>query len=306
MPGPDTTQEPELKTTPMKIQMVRWCTVVALAVGSGRSLAQPVEETVEDALTGYTKSNYPGELIYRPWSLSKGMIEISPLGYVNLSKGEVGKSYFIAPSVYYGIDDLLSVGLTHSLGLCIGGSNYCPNTYNDIAAEAVFLLGGPKSHTQFALVGGIDFSNFNPVMAGVHYGLNGRVVLGPLALTFKPRFYVGIINRDGTIAVAGPLSGLTYGKERIDVPVQLQLQVFSPLALFIQSGFAAPLESGPAIYGTTAPGFMDAYVIPLGGGLLISLTNRLDIGVMAAFQNFAGKNHTKDARVGSAWFNIRL
>jgi len=291
----------------MKNQMVRWCTVVAFAMGSGWSLAQPVEDTVEDAYTGYTKSNYPSELIYRPWTLSKGMIEVSALGYMNLSKDEVGKPFFFAPSVYYGIDDLLSVGVTHSLGLCFNGCSNPPfSLYNDIAAEALFLLGGPKSHTQFALVGGIDFSSFSPVMAGVHYGLDGRLVLGPLALTFKPRFYIGIINRNATIAVAGLLSGLTYGKERVDIPVQLQVQIFSPLALFVQSGFAAPLESGPAIYGATAPGFLDAYVVPLGGGLLISVTNRLDIGAMAAFQNFAGKNHNKDARVGSAWFSVRL
>src|SRR5262249_9175544 len=114
--------------------------------------------------------------------------------------------------------------------------------------------------------------------------------------------YVGIINRDATIAVAGPFSGLTYGKERIDVPVQLQLQVFSPLALFVQSGIAGPLES------TTAPnsGFSDQYVVPLGGGLSISITNRVDAGVMAAFPNFAGKHHTRDARIGSIWVNIRL
>src|SRR5215813_2263543 len=301
-PGRAKLRSPELKTTPMKIQMVRWCTLVGLAVASGPSLAQPVEETVEDALTGYTKSNYPTELIYRPWALSKGMIEITALGYMNLSKGEVGKPYLIAPSVYYGIDDLLSVGLTHSLGVCIGGSDYCPNTYNDIAAEALFLLGGPKAHTQFALVGGIDVSSFNPVMAGLHYGANGRVVVGPLALTFKPRFYVGIINRDATIAVAGLLSGLTYGKERVDIPVQLQVQVFSPVALFVQSGFAAPLE------GTKLPntGFTDQYVVPLGVGLSVSVSNRIDIGVTAAFPNFAGKHHTTDARVGSAWVNIRL
>jgi hypothetical protein len=288
----------------MKIEMLRWCTVLALAsVASGNANAQSAEEMVDDPLTGYTKGSYPSELIHRPWALPRGMMEITALGYFNLTQNSIGKPTFLAPAVYYGVDDLISVGVAHSLGLCLRGCvNF--NRYNDVAAEATFLLSGPKSPTQFALVGGLDFSNFNPVMAGLHYGLDGRLVLGPLALTFKPRIYVGIVNRNSTIVLAGQFSGLSYGKERVDVPVQLQLQIFSHLALFAQSGFAAPIESGPS--SLTAPGFFKAYVVPLGGGLLISVTNRFDLGLMAAFNNFGGKNHTTDARVASFWISVRL
>lgn len=256
---------------------------------------------VDDPLTGYTKSSYPSELIHRPWALPRGMIEITALGYMNLRQNFIGKPSFLAPAAYYGVDDLISVGVTHSLGFCL---RECTSLhfYNDVAAEAFFLLSPPKSPTQFALVGGLDFSNFNPLMAGLHYGLNGRLVLGPLALTFKPRFYVGIINRNSSIVFAGQFSGFSYGTERVDVPVQLQLQIFSHLALFAQSGFAAPIESGPPGFG----GFFDAYVVPLGGGLLISVTNQFDLGVMAAFNSFVGKNRDTGARVGSAWISVRL
>ncbi len=286
----------------MKIEMLRCFTVLALAsVVSGNASAQPAEEMVDDPLTGYTMGSYPSELIHRPWALSRGMIEITALGYMNLTQNSIGKPAFLAPAVYYGVDDLISVGVTHSLGLCLRGCTYPLHRYNDVAAEAVFLLSGPKSPTQFALVGGLDFSNFNPLMAGLHYGLDGRLVLGPLALTFKPRVYVGIINRNSTIAFAGQFSGLSYGMERVDVPVQLQVQIFSHLALFAQSGFAAPIESGPIGF----PGFFNAYVVPLGGGLLISV-NRFDLGLMAAFNDFGGKTHGTDNRVGSAWISVRL
>jgi len=257
---------------------------------------------VDDPLTGYTKGSYPSELIQRPWALPRGMIEITALGYFNLTQNFIGKPIFLAPAVYYGVDDLISVGVTHSLGFCFRQCQNPFNLYNDVAAEAVFLLSGPKSPTQFALVGGLDFSNFNPLVAGLHYGLDGRLVLGPLALTFKPRFYLGIINRNSTITLAGQFSGFNYGKERVDVPVQLQVQIFSHLALFAQSGFAAPIESGPAGF----PGFFNAYWVPLGGGLLISVTNRFDLGLMAAFNNLGGKNHSTDARVGSVWISVRL
>jgi hypothetical protein len=256
---------------------------------------------VDDPLTGYTQGSYPSELIHRPWALPRGMMEITALGYFNLTQNSIGKPTFLAPAVYYGVDDLISVGVTHSLGLCLRGCTNL-NRYNDVAAEAVFLLSGPKSPTQFALVGGLDFSNFNPLIAGLHYGLDGRLVLGPLALTFKPRVYVGIINRNSGIAFAGQFSGLSYGMERVDVPVQLQLQIFSHLALFAQSGFAAPIESGPVGF----PGLFNAYVVPLGAGLLISVTNRFDLGVMAAYNDFGGKYHNTDARVGSAWISVRL
>jgi hypothetical protein len=220
---------------------------------------------------------------------------------MNLTQNFVGKPIFLAPSVYYGVDDLLSVGITHSLGFCLRGCGIF-NLYNDVAAEAVFQLNGPRTRTQFAMVGGVDVSNFNPLLAGLHYGVNGRLVLGPLALSFKPRFYIGLTNRNATIVVAGQFSGLTYGKERVDVPIQLQLQIFSHLALFAQSGFAAPIEGA----GIPNTGFFDQYVIPLGGGLLISVTNRFDIGLMAAFNNFWGKNRDTSARVGSAWIALRL
>ena len=302
--GKQKSREPN--TTQMKIEMLRWCTVLALtSVASGNASAQPAEEMVDDPLTGYTKGNYPSELIQRPWALPRGMIEITALGYMNLTQNFIAKPSFLAPAAYYGVDDLISVGVTHSLGLCLRGCGNL-NRYNDVAAEAVFLLSGPKSPTQFALVGGLDFSNFNPMMAGLHYGLNGRLVLGPLALTFKPRFYVGIINRNSSIAFAGQFSGLSYGTERVEVPVQLQVQIFSHLALFAQSGFAAPIESGPSFFGFAAPGFFNAYVIPVGGGLLISVTNQFDLGLMAAFNNLGGKNHSTDARVGSVWISVRL
>jgi hypothetical protein len=74
------------------------------------------------------------------------------------------------------------------------------------------------------------------------------------------------------------------------------------LALFAQSGFAAPIESGPVGF----PGLFNAYVVPLGAGLLISVTNRFDLGVMAAYNDFGGKYHNTDARVGSAWISVRL
>ncbi len=256
---------------------------------------------VDDPLTGYTTGSYPSELIHRPWALPRGMIEITALGYFNLTQNSIGKPSFLAPAAYYGVDDLISVGVTHSLGFCLRGCGNL-NRYSDVAAEAVFLLSGPKSPTQFALVGGLNFSNFNPLMAGLYYGLDGRLVLGPLALTFKPRVYVGIVNRNSTITLAGQFSGFNYGTERVDVPVQLQVQIFSHLALFAQSGFAAPIESGPAGF----PGFFNAYWVPLGGGLLISVTNRFDLGLMAAFNNLGGKNHSTDARVGSVWISVRL
>src|SRR5260370_2851149 len=185
------------------------------------------------------------------------MIEITALGSFKLAEDGVGKPSFLAPAAYYGVDDLISVGVTHSLGFCLRGCGNL-NRYSDVAAEAVFLLSGPKSPTQFALVGGLNFSNFNPLMAGLYYGLDGRLVLGPLALTFKPRVYVGIINRNSGIAFAGQFSGFSYGTERVDVPVQLQVQIFSHLALFAPSGFAAPIESGPIpLFG----GFFEAYVV---------------------------------------------
>ncbi len=118
----------------MKIEMLRWCTVLALAsVASGNASAQPAEEMVDDPLTGYTKGSYPSELIQRPWALPRGMIEITALGYMNLMQNFIAKPSFLAPAAYYGVDDLISVGVTHSVGLCLRGCGSL-NRYNDVAA----------------------------------------------------------------------------------------------------------------------------------------------------------------------------
>ena len=49
---------------------------------------------------------------------------------VNMSADAVGKPFSIAPDIYYGVSDKLSVGLTHDTGLCLAGEeNGCADRH---------------------------------------------------------------------------------------------------------------------------------------------------------------------------------
>src|SRR5262249_24746474 len=128
----------------------------------------------------------------------------------NLASGATGKPISVAPDLWYGASDKLTLGLVHSSrgstgfltgyvnGLCFAGSGACDaglgKIYTTAGAEARIAI----SEGGFALAVpvGLYASAFSPdVVLSAKIGLIGRWQSGPLALELQPSVFAGITQR---------------------------------------------------------------------------------------------------------------
>lgn len=58
---------------------------------------------------------------------------------LELSKDRVGDPFSLAPDLYYGLTQNVTLGYFHDVGVCIIGDG-CDVRYNDAGAEALFSL----------------------------------------------------------------------------------------------------------------------------------------------------------------------
>lgn len=236
-------------------------------------------------------------------TLGKGKIVIggSTLN-INLTTDLVAKPVSIAPSIYYGVSDKLTVGLTHDngttrwtprpairsffvsaggitiaaaggSGICVtGDENGCADVYNNFGADVLYSI----KDEQFSLAGhgGFDVNSIDPFALAVRVGVLGRYAVTPeFSIVFDPRLSFGITERD-----AG-------NKETIDVPVWAWYQINAQLGAYVNLGINGPLD-----------GFGDAYGIPLGIGATYAVNEQLSAGLDFSFLNLLGEGGGGDAR----------
>ena len=93
----------------------------------------------------YSKDDWPLQVTKRPLVLAPGMLELAGNTVrVSLSKDFVGDPISLAPSLFYGINKKLSVGITHDTGICVAG-DLCDKTYNDLALGARYFDASPAA-----------------------------------------------------------------------------------------------------------------------------------------------------------------
>lgn len=247
---------------------------LALAAGMAPRAAHAGEEF-------YIAVDWPIRLIDRPLVLGPSMLELrGDTLRLELSKDQVGDPISLAPDLYYGLTERITLGYVHEVGVCISGDG-CATTYNDFGVEALFSLiyDGPV-----VMAGriGMTFNPLDPFTGGVHAGLPVRVKAGNAAILVEPRLYVGLFERDGR-------------GDSIDVPVQLQVQLTDQNALLVTSGVRGPLS-----------GFGDSFAVPVGLGALATLSRRVDVGGELLFTNLAGRGGGVDGRLLLLRVAVRL
>ena len=104
-------------------------------------------------------------------------------------------------------------------------------------------------------------------------GVKGRVMAGPLLITFDPAVRFGLTKRD------------VGNKEDIGVPVRIGFLPMPALNLGLSTGIFGPLDH-----------FGDFYTIPVGVGGGYSVNQALDVRAQFAFLNLAGKGSSADVR----------
>ena len=248
--------------------------LILLLLGLGSATA------VADEDYEFGKGNWPLSVIERPLTLAGSMLEVTgDTLIINMSADTVGDPIWLAPDIFYGINNRFTVGVTHNRGLCVSG-NLCDDpydTYNDLGIDAIYSL-MRAGNLQIAARGGLAFADFDPFTAGLSVGTIVRVTAGSIAVRIEPGLYVGAIERDTR-------------KEMLSVPVWVQIRINNQTTAFISSGLFGPLD-----------GFGDNYSVPTGLGATFAINNRLDVGAEFVLTNLGGKD---DSEIGKGGFDLR-
>src|SRR5262245_6657358 len=269
------------------------CSALGLALaalaGSGRAFAQdnpPAEGSTPppaaggEATPGVAATPAPAATAAGPANITlrQGGIGIDGDIAVGMAKDAAGKPISIVPNVYYGVTDVLSVGLASNpgseifqnavaKGLCLSGTaDGCPKVYNNVSLDALFSF--MRSGTMdIGAHGGLDTAFGADTLLGVRVGVKGRILTGPLVLTLDPSLYIGANKRDA----AG-------NKEKLGVPVRVGFMATPQLNIGLSTGIFGPLS-----------GFGDGYTVPVGVGGVFAINNMLDVRAQFVFTNLLGK-----------------
>ncbi len=240
------------------------------------------------------KEGWPAEFTRRPLTLARDMLELMVPLDVTLSARRAGEPVFLAPSLYYGVTDALTLGVRHFLGLCLSGSAHgCPKTYNDVGLDALWRL-VHEAGSELAVGASLDASPISDP-----FTLSGEVrIVGrfgnPIALALAPSLNFGLNQRNAPIvkatAMAFPLATYPFGwvelsagnREFLSLPVALTLQLTPVLAVSVASALDGPLDPPTGDFG-------DFYRIPVGAAVVVSPTNAFDAGLSFTLLNLFGK-----------------
>lgn len=241
----------------------------------------------------YTLDDWPLATTVRPLSLGQGMWEVVGNIEMGFSESNAFQPTSLAPDIYYGVTDALTVGVTHSNralsligaaggGFCTTGeSGFCPNAYRNLQVEGryAFTLGP----FDLAPNVGFWFPEVDPVLLQLRLGATGRWTFGSIALIVDPWVTVSLSNRD-------------QNPELLNIPVFLSFQAAERLSIWIGTGF-----------NTTLDDFNDAILIPLAIGAEFAITNWLDVGGSFGFPGAVGGDFaTTDIRALSLYGAFRF
>jgi len=189
---------------------------------------------------------------------------------ISLSDNRVAEPIFIAPHLYWGVSDDLTLGISHQVGLCL---NECGDVYNDVGFDLLLWLTG-SDNLDLSLHAGIPIRSFDPFFLGVQAGVLGRVNIGRItAFVFDPFLYIGFSERD------------RGNREVLYLPFWFYFQASRVVVPFVGSGVAGPLD-----------GFGDDFRLPLEGGVLFQASNDVDLGFSFRFEDLGGPNGAADFR----------
>jgi len=198
---------------------------------------------------------------------------------VNASKDSFGKPTSLAPDLFYSVTDTVQIGLLHTgpmgwqsrpgSGLCLTGtSDGCPKVYNNVGFDFMYgLLFGDfhlSLHSSLFL-----YRISDPTWSMWTLGLAGKFhFTDAVALFFDPQVGIALSNRD-------------VNKEQLFLPLELQFQATSAIALKVLSGVTGQLSA-----------LGDTVRVPLGLGIVGNVNPALDLGLRFSFDNLLGHQAT--------------
>lgn len=218
-------------------------------------------------------------------TLPKGNALLTADLEINLSDSSEFEPFSIAPDLWYGVTDKITVGLIHSArgetgfvggvgsSLCLTGTDGgCGEFYDNVGAEArIAVKDGPFS---VAVDVGVFARTFDPFTLSGKVGLLAHYRSGKLGVDIAPSLFFGFNEREGDT-----VAGTTGNKEALALPISVQYAVIPKLSVSIQSGVALPFEDAD-----------EQYTIPLAIGGSYAVTPKAFASLAFAFPNLVDGN----------------
>ena len=185
-------------------------------------------------------------------TLPGGKLFLDAFLEVNLSKDFAFKPVSLAPDLWYGINDDLTLGLVHSGrgatgifgsvgdGICFTGkSNGCAKIYDNVGIDARYQL-LRKSSISLAADGGLYAGSFDPFMLSFKVGALARFYKGAFSFELDPSLFFGLTKRS------------EGNKEVLAVPATFMYAVMPKLGIAVQFALTAPFsDSGWTTFGAS-------------------------------------------------------
>lgn len=279
----------------MRIVAIPIALAVLLGPGFRSVSAQEEEEEKEDTSESPGKSE-AGESSEEPAAtvstseeqqstLPEGRVLVQVFGEINMSTDLVAKPFSIAPDIWYGVSNDLTVGIVHSgraqtgllggagNGLCLAGEdNGCAEIYDNIGLDGryhFYRSGGLSA----AADAGLFVKTFDPLTLALKVGLVGRWQAGSLAVELGPNIFAGLTEREPE---AGAVEVGT-NKEIFTLPVTAIYALTSKLGLAGQVGATVPFEDAG-----------DFYLIAVSFGAQYMVTEKISADAAFSFPAIAG------------------
>lgn len=205
--------------------------------------------------------------------VAPGNIALNGVLEINLSSDNIGEPISLAPNVWYGVSNELTIGLVHNSsgstgflggvgeGICFtGDTSGCGSIYTTVGVAGRYLI----SHgaTSFAVDGGLFHGAggsrgdlFDPLLLQLKAGVAIRHSINQqMSIDFMPNIFIGITERD-------------FNQEALNLPVTLNYMATPELALTAQTGLASSLEN-----------FGDRLRVPLSVGAMYHVSPTLAVG----------------------------
>jgi hypothetical protein len=196
-----------------------------------------------------------------PWILARDSVRFDATAELEASNDRVAKPFALAPDLWWGATDDLTIAVTESKyattgfrgaaggALCLSGeSQGCPGMYNNAGIEAWFAVA--RQGASLVVGGGPYAVNLDRGFYAGKLGFKSRVQAGAFALAVMPSVFVAATGRDA-------------------MPPANRDMLYVPVALSARAGHAT-LSLGSGVKGPLAT-LGREWVVPVGASATYSI-----------------------------------
>jgi hypothetical protein len=194
----------------------------------------------------------------------------------------------VAPDVWYGATDKLTVGIVHSAralgvlrtggGLCVRDSAHgCPRAYDNVGVDARYAL--RRGWLAIAARARFAATSFDPFKPSIRPGALIRLHRGRFAIVADPHLQLGLTNRD------------LGNRDWLRIPLWFAIQPARRIALAVRMGLDGELAT-----------FGDTFALPFGLDVTVRISRRIELAALLALPSIGGPQNNPTSRL--AWLSV--